>query len=157
MLLLHWCCWCTIAAAYWCCCCIDADSMVHWCIGVDAPLLIFQINRADCFPFRYFFTQLIFFIFLLLTQTCNILPFHTSWLFAVCICINFHMILKFTINHPTQSHFEKIALLFYFHFFHSFIPPYPTQSNFWNSFAFLNNFTLFNLSSHPNPTHKHKI
>ena len=79
VLLLNWCCWCTIAAAYWCCCCIDADSMVHRCIGVDAPLLI---SRAECFPFRYFFTQLIFFIFLLLIQTCNILPI--SYILIIC-------------------------------------------------------------------------
>ena len=34
---------------------------------------------------------------------------------------------------------------------------HPTQSHFWNCLAFLNNFPFFNLSSHPNPTHKHKI
>ena len=77
----------------------------------------------------------------------------------------FCLTLTFSINHPTQSHFEKNALLLYFHFFnHSshLIPPnptfeiilqfcstftfsiiHPTQSHFWNCFAFLNNFPFF--------------
>ena len=127
--------------------------------------------------------------------------------FAVCICIDFHMILKlkwnclnicivyptrfgiyptqiinftfsvlyifltFSINPPTQSHFEKNALLLFLFFLnHSshLIPPnptfeiilhfcsvtftvsiiHPTQFHIWKCFAFLNNFPFFNLSSH---------
>ena len=35
--------------------------------------------------------------------------------------------------------------------FQSFIPPYPTQSNFWNYFAVLFDFHFFNHPSHPIP------
>ena len=72
-------------------------------------------------------------------------------------CTSF--ILSLFFNHsshliPPNPTFE-IILQFCSSFTFSII--YPTQSHFWNSFAFLDNFPFFNLSFHPNPTHKHKI
>ena len=92
----------------------------------------------------------------------------------------FCLTLTFSINHPTQSHFEKkctpviLSLFGIIHptlshpiqllklscssvrlsLFQSSIPPNPT---FEIVLHFLITFPFFNLSSHPNPTHKHKI
>ena len=64
----------------------------------------------------------------------------------------------FSIIHPTLSHPIQLLKLFCssvrLSLFQSSIPPNPT---FEIVLHFLITFPFFNLSSHPNPTHKHKI